>query len=650
MVFNPGLMLLDDGDFMPSLAALDVLVSAPTPTPTPIVDEQTKIAGKKAAILAAESADIPTKTVPQAAVPIVTDAQKDAALGVDRTSIITPPPPPVTVEKPDPTKTSYADLTPAQRAAMSQDEKMDYLQAAREAQMAADAAARAKTDPMFNFAVRPEAPQVPGMIQYYSWVGGVGAGQWKLYSAVDNDINRAVYGARSIGGATQGTPDSTLGANTLAAQPVWDPATKTWKPAGTVVTAVTPTDTADYTTVNGILNFKGAPFTGTYNGKTYKDGKVTTTAASGNTTGYVTTNGILNFNGVPFTGSYGGATYVNGVKQVAGSGNGNTVLGGNFTGSGSISDPFSVGGKPFTGTMFGSTYANGVIVNTAQKTADDIAKQGRLDARIEFGNTLKALGLPQSLVDEIDTMIKQDYTNSQMYLELQKTQAWKDRFPGMAALAAAGKAIDAGTYISQEKSMLQTLDYYGIDKNIFGTTQELGKQIANLVSPKRFETVVALAAQDVENNPDVLAGLNLYYGVDKSAAISYLLNPTIGLDIIQRQARAAEIGAKAAKSNFAFGMTKEGSGVAESFINAAGTMDLQALDVTFQQARGLSDIQSSIAATEGAAYNDLSAVSAILGKDQAAILDSQRRAARSVARFSGRSGLGSGSLASESSI
>ena len=325
-------------------------------------------------------------------------------------------------------------------------------------------------------------------------------------------------------------------------------------------------------------------------------------------------------------------------------------LGNNFSGSGTTADPFRVNGTAYTGAMFGSNYNNGIVVDTAAKTADDIAKQGRLDARTEFSNTLKALGLPQNLIDELDNMIKQDYTKSQMYLELQKTPAWKLRFPGMDALSAAGKAVDAGQYISMEKGFLQTLDYYGLDKAIFGTTAELGKQIGRLVSPKAFEDRVALAAQDVEANPDVLAQLNTYFGVDKSTAITYLLNPEIGIDIIKRQARAAEIGAKAAKSAFDFGQTKEGRGVAESFINAAGTMDLQALDVAFQQARGLSDIQSSIAATEGADYNDLQAVSAILGKDQAAILDSQRRAARSVARFSGGAGLGSGSLKRESTI
>jgi hypothetical protein len=432
------------------------------------------------------------------------------------------------------------------------------------------------------------------MIQYYSWIGGSTTGSWKLYAAPDTPENQAKYGARSTGGATQATPDSPVGANSLVNPPVWDATSSTWQPAG-----FTPATTTKTT--------------------------VTTTNPATTQTTVTTTKPVSSTTTTPVAGSaYGG--------------------------SGSTADPFTVDGKPFTGSLFGSTYNNGVVVDTAAKTAEDIAKQGRLDARVEFGNTLKALGLPQNLVDELDNMIKQDYTKSQMYLELQKTPAWKERFPGMEGLAKAGKAVDAGTYISMEKGFLQTLDFYGIDKKLFGTTAELGKQIANLVSPKRFETVVALAAQDVENNPDVLAGLNLYYGVDKSAAISYLLNPEIGLDIIQRQARAAEIGAKAGKSQFAFGMTKEGSGVAESFINAAGTMDLQALDVSFQQARQLANTQTSIAATEGASYNDLSAVSAILGKDQAALLDSQRRAARATARFTGSSGLGSGSLKRESAI
>lgn len=644
----------DDGgvlNVIPSLAAIDILAGVKaneTVVPAPITDEQTKIAAAKAD--AAANAANNAKIAPAPA-PIMDEQAKTAAAKADAAAneannakILS--------AKPDPTKTAYADLTPAQRAAMTNAEKMDYMQAAREAQMAADAAARGATDPMKNYAVRPQAPTPkPGMINYYGWIGGVNSGEWRLYQAVDTPANQQKYGARSFGGPTQADATDAVGANALINQPVWDPTTNSWKaPTGnstTGVTGVTGTG-GDYTTVNGVLMYKGTPFSGNYNGSTYANGKITTNN-TGNTSGYQTINGVLNFNGTPFTGSYGGSNYINGVKQ---GGANNSTLGANYSGSGIASDPFKVNGVAYTGSMFGSTYNNGVIVDMGIKTAEDIAKQGRLDARVEFGNTLKALGLPQDLIDEVDNMIKQDYTKSQMYLELKKTGAYKKRFPGMEALSAAGKAVDEGTYINMEKGYLQTLQYYGIDKNLFGSTTELGKYIGNLVSPKEFEDRVSIAAQDVEKNPDILAELNLYYGVDKSAAITYLLNPTIGLDIIKRQARAAEIGASAKKSSFDFGLTagQAGYGVAESFINAAGTMDLQSLDVAFQQSRQLAANQGKLAQIEGADYNDLQAVSAILGKDQAAILDSQRRAAREAARFGGGSGLGSGSLKRETAI
>jgi hypothetical protein len=593
-------------NIIPSLAALDILAGLKAEETVVPVAPTPKSSDEKLSNQAA--------SVPQAAVPAVAQGtvNTNTIEGINAASNTAPtkktdggilldnynPATGVMTASPvvDPTKTAYADLTPAQRAAMSQQEKVDYLKAARDAQDAAEAAARAKTNPMYNFAVRPEAPVKPGMIQYYSWQGDTNSGQWRLYSAPDTPENQAKYGARSTGGTTQATPGNPQGANALVQPPVWDPESSTWKPAG--FTPATTTKTT-VTTTNPVTT------------------QTTLTTTKPLLTSTLTTN--------PVTGS-------------------------SYGGSGSTADPFTVDSKPYTGTMFGSTYNNGVLVDTAAKTADDIAKQGRLDARTEFSNTLKALGLPQNLVDELDNMIKQDYTKSQMYLELQKTPAWKERFPGMEGLAKAGKAVDAGQYISMEKGFLQTLDYYGIDKKIFGTTAELGKQIGNLVSPKAFEDRVALAAQDVEANPDVLAELNLYYGVDKSAAITYLLNPEIGIDIIKRQARAAEIGAKAAKSKFDFGQTKEGAGVAESFINAAGTMDLQSLDVAFQQSRQLAGNQGKLAAIEGASYNDLQAVSAILGKDQAAILDSQRRAAREAARFGGGSGLGSGSLKRETAI
>lgn len=440
----------------------------------------------------------------------------------------------------------------------------------------------------------------------------------------------------------------------------------------------------DYTTVNGVLNFKGTPFTGSYDGKEYVNGKV----SSGGGGKYATVNGVFMFNNLPFNGEYEGKTYKDGIVTTGGGGGsgGNWVHDAardttnadgtinwfeywstdptktqvtktgvangpdNWTGDGTPGSLFSNNGKAFTGTKFGSTYVDGVLKSTEAMTAETIAKEARLSARQDFADTLKGLGFDKDLTDTIDAMIVNDYTVAKMKLELLNTPAWKKRFPGMDALAAAGKAVDAATYISMEKSMLQTLGAYGLDKNIFGTTLELGKYISNLTSPGEFEDRVNIAANRVEKNADVLAELNLYYGVDKAAAISYLLDPTKGIDLIKKQARAAEIGAAAANAKFTFGSAAGGYGVAESFINAAGTEDLQALKTDFQSSRQLADNQSRLAQIEGQEYNDLDAVTAILGKDQVKILESQKRAARETARFGGASGIGSASLKSESGI
>ena len=101
--------------------------------------------------------------------------------------------------------------------------RADILQADREAAQAAEAAERAK-NPLYNFQARPTAPQADdNYIYYYSWIGGVNSGQWELYRAPNTEENRAKYGSRGIGGATQATPDSAVGANALQNQPTVTP-------------------------------------------------------------------------------------------------------------------------------------------------------------------------------------------------------------------------------------------------------------------------------------------------------------------------------------------------------------------------------------------------------------------------------------------
>jgi hypothetical protein len=315
---------------------------------------------------------------------------------------------------------------------------------------------------------------------------------------------------------------------------------------------------------------------------------------------------------------------------------------GTFVGGTSGTGSSGTGGSAPSSALGGTIGGQPTAAQTASRTAATTAIE-------DFRANLRLAGLG-TLADKIDEYIKQDLTASQIKINLLGTEEYKTRFPGMAALAKAGKAMTEAAYISTEKAYDTVLRANGLDTNVFGTTAKYGSYIASQVSPIEFETRVSIAADRVNKNPDVVSALNNYYGVSKTGAISYLLDPTLGLNIVQKEARAAEIGAAAAAANFSFGEGQVGAGVAESFINAAGTQDLMSLKTEFGKARNLANTQAALASIEGEKYSDLNAVTAVLAQDQQKILESQRRAAREQARFSGSSGITVGSLATESSI
>jgi hypothetical protein len=298
------------------------------------------------------------------------------------------------------------------------------------------------------------------------------------------------------------------------------------------------------------------------------------------------------------------------------------------------------------GTTFSdvNTYTKYQTMLDSQASANAAARSATTTALEDFKANLQLAGLGD-LVSTIDEYIKQDLTAAQIKINLVGTQAYKNRFPGMATLSAAGKAINEATYISIERGMVGVLKAYGLDDKVFGTTDKLGGIIGNQVSVTEFENRVQMAADKVKKNTDVLAALNEYYGVLPEDAVGYLLDPKLGMDIVKKRVRASEIGAAAEMYKFDLSM-----GEAESYINVSGTSDLNALKESFGQARLLADTQTRLSQIEGTKYNELEAVAAQLGQDRQRQLESQRRALREQARFAGQSGVTAASLRKESTI
>jgi hypothetical protein len=303
--------------------------------------------------------------------------------------------------------------------------------------------------------------------------------------------------------------------------------------------------------------------------------------------------------------------------------------------------------KPMTADDIAKAVTDAMAKITAQQTAAaKLTNQTTVTTALEdFKANLKLAGL-DTLADTIDGYIKNDMTASQIKINLVGTEAYKARFPGMEALAKAGRAVNEATYISMERGMTSILKAYGLDDKIFGTTEKLGSVIANQVSVAEYEQRVSMASDKVKKNTDVLAALNEYYGVTTEGAISYLLDPKLGMDIVKKQIRASEIGAAA--EMYKFDLDKA---AAESYINVSGTADLNSLKESFGKARILAETQTRLASIEGdKTYNELQAVATTLGNDQQRMLESQRRALREQARFAGQSGVSSGSLRKESNI
>ena len=291
--------------------------------------------------------------------------------------------------------------------------------------------------------------------------------------------------------------------------------------------------------------------------------------------------------------------------------------------------------------------ANSFAEQLAQsKEAAKLQKQEGVRTALEdFTLTLNAAGLGD-LAADVDKMIKNDYTAAQIKIEIRNLDSYKTRFPGMEALSKKNRAISEGAYIDLERGFTQILRSYGLDDKIYGDRNDLGVYISNEVSAREFEERVGLAKTKVDQQPDVTQALSDLYGIGKSEAVGFILNPLKAMDAIKKQVRASEIGAAASRYKFTFGATQEArQKEAEALIGDAGTTDLAGLTQEFGRARTLADTQGKLSAIEGEMYNELEAVQAVVGGTQEALLKSKRRAEReTMLRFGGTSGVGGQSL------
>lgn len=497
----------------------------------------------------------------------------------------------------------------------------EEIRKANEEALAAKAKARAESDPMLNPTVRPEATQDrPGYVRYYGWIGGASNGRWKLYEVAEDTPQAVSAAQRSVGGQTQATFTSAVGAQTVIG-----PSTSS---------AISSDALYDAKRAAGYgIDAQGNPIT------------ISTVAGDGSNT-YKFVGGILLFNGQAYSGEYQGKTYKNGrvvtPTSFSTGGNGGNNGNGGSTGGLTQADIDAAVAK----AVAGATAANNAMIAQMKAEADAAKLAIKQKASDKLTALFSAYGL-ETLAPFINTRIMADVSEEMLLLELYDRPEYQKRFPGMASLRKKSRTITEKEYMDIEKAMTQTARFFDLPKGFYDNPDDFGKLIGAEVSAKEYQDRLQVG-QDLARtlNPSVKQQLIDFYGVGEGDLTAFVLDADKALPLIQKQAKAAMFVGIGRAAGFELrGIT---SGQAE---NIAGTesyakLSERELAQALGQAGQLRRTQKRLSGIEGQDYSEQEALSAVIEGSPQALLASQQRAQREGARFSARGGVTGASLRS----
>jgi hypothetical protein len=402
--------------------------------------------------------------------------------------------------------------------------------------------------------------------------------------------------------------------------------------SGTIQVTEPVVDTTGYKVVNGVLQFNGQPFTGTYNGQTYENGIVKSAA---DTTGYKVVNGVLLFNGQPFSGTYSGQTYENGKVKLVTDGNNN-----NATGYQEVDGVLQFNGEPFTGTFAGTVYENGVKkVTTAAVTATNTLTTTQQDIMSTVLDRLNRYNLG-SLAPLIKKLAIEGASEATIMLRLQDEPLYQERFKANQQRIKKGiSVLTPSEYLNLEDSYRQILRAYGL--NQFDNDAYVGQFISNDVSPTELSNRVVTAVQRVRNaDPAVSNMLKNYYGIGQNDLVAYVLDPNQQFQKIERQVAASEIGVAAGRQGINIGVPVAEQLAAQGITRAEAQRGYATIADVLPTAEKLSGIYGTTLDKYGLEEGEQEVFNTLASAQR----KRQRLIGREAAEFSGQSGISRGAL------
>jgi hypothetical protein len=292
-------------------------------------------------------------------------------------------------------------------------------------------------------------------------------------------------------------------------------------------------------------------------------------------------------------------------------------------------------------------------------SAVDIATEYKkmTDASVEWQNQQNAITTMQAtfakygmtdLANSIIAGAQKGYSSDAMNLAMQSKpadpslqglyDAYSKRFSGNLQREAKGlPPLDPATYISTEDAYRKIVSV--LPTGFYDSQSNFADFIGNNIDPSQLKERVDAAQKAIDDtDPYYKDALQSMYGLDPSHMIAHLLDPTAAAPLIERQAKAAEYGAAAARQGLAQGSVSD----YEAYASGVGTG--VGAEQGMAQIAAMTPGLTTLAQISNDQYNQGTAEQEIFGGLASAQRKRQQLSQQEVDRFTGRSNVASGSL------
>jgi hypothetical protein len=212
---------------------------------------------------------------------------------------------------------------------------------------------------------------------------------------------------------------------------------------------------------------------------------------------------------------------------------------------------------------------------------------------------------------------------------IRETPQYKQRFAANARRVSKGlPELDVSTYIGLEEQYRDLMRANGLPPGFYDQTSDFEKLIEGDVSAVELQSRITEGYRRVADaDPEVKRQMRELYNVDEAGLAAYFLDPDRATPVLQRQASAARIAARAQEQG-RMGLTVES---AEELV-ARGITPEQAAE-TFQQVGQMAGLYEEMSGET--ALTQQQKLGAAFGYDVAAREELQRRQRQRVGEFAG---------------